>query len=426
MGRTQRKTSKYLELYRKTFKRKIASILEFTPPGTSKEEFLLLFEQIYPDDTQSMKKHYQFYQEKNKRRRTGKLLYFPDPAQLLYDIAGAKIGAISESTWKPEHAKEKQNEALAESRLEQERRKEKYRRNNISTQEVTPTYVVDLIDKYWNEPQKLQRLYIVQECSKYKNAKTVLFFRQVLYGENDWFIKNTAFRTLQRFDEVVYLPPKGKGKRAKYNTLVDMFGCDYKDDIGKGPLDIMEEFYGNKYIQIAKDFDVFISHSIANTTLVDEIVQHLNDLGLVAFVDWKSDREDLKRSKSNQFTADVIQLRMRQSKCLLLIRTKESDSSIWVSWELGYFSALCRRVTVFEVGDDLGEEPEFISGYSKTYLKESRLHVSENESTYDFMHWLNSEGKENDMNRENIFSNNQDRSERTHSQKIQPIPFVGG
>lgn len=66
MGRTQRKTSKYLELYRKIFRRKVETILEFTPPGTSKEAFLLLFEQIYPDDTQSMKKHYQFYQEKNK------------------------------------------------------------------------------------------------------------------------------------------------------------------------------------------------------------------------------------------------------------------------------------------------------------------------------------------------------------------------
>ena len=211
MGRTQRKTSKYLELYRKIFRRKVETILEFTPPGTSKEAFLLLFEQIYPDDTQSMKKHYQFYQEKNKRRRIGEPLHFPNPTQLLYDIAGAKIGVISESTWNVEHAKEKKKDALEGSRLEQERRKEKYRRNNISTQEVTPAYIVDIIDKYWKESQKLQRLYIVQECSKYKNATTILFFRQVLYGENDWFIKNTAFRTLQSFDEVVYLPPKGKG-----------------------------------------------------------------------------------------------------------------------------------------------------------------------------------------------------------------------
>jgi len=394
MGRTQRKTSKYLELYRKTFKRKVNSILEFTPPFTSKEEFLSLFEEIYPDDARSMKKHYQFYQEKNKRRRTGKPLYFPTPAQLLYDIADSKIKKITESEWNSEEAEEKKKAALEESKLEQQKRKDKYRRNNISTQEVTPLYVIDLIERYWRESRKLQRLYIVQECSKYKNSTTILFFRQVLYGENDWFIKNFVFRTLQKFDEVVYLPPKGEGKRDKYNTLIDMFGCEYKEDIGKGPIDIMEEFYGNKYIQTLKDFDVFISHAVSNAKVVDDVVQHLNDLAMVAFVDWKSDKEDLKRSKSNQYTADVLRLRMRQSKCLLLIRTKESDLSIWVSWELGYFAALNRKVVVLEVGDDLGKAPEFISGYPKAFLKDNRLHVTESESDYEFADWLNQESAE--------------------------------
>src|SRR5262249_11472936 len=148
MGRTQRKTNKYLELYRKTFKRKVDSILEFTPPFISKEEFLSLFEEIYPDDARSMKKHYQFYQEKNKRRRIGKPLYFPDPAQILYDIASFKIKKISESEWNAEEAKEKKKAALEESEQEQQKRKEKYRKNNISTQEVTPPYVIDLIGRY--------------------------------------------------------------------------------------------------------------------------------------------------------------------------------------------------------------------------------------------------------------------------------------
>jgi len=365
MGRTKRKTSKYLELYRKSLKRKVASILEFTPPGTSKEELLTIFEDIFPDETNGMRKHYQFYQEKNKRRRKGRPLYFPDPAELIYDITGAKIRNLSQSARNIDDANKKKEDALKQSKSEQEKRRLKYRRNNISTQEVTPSYIIELIDEYWKESEKLQRLYIAQECSKYKNDRTILFFRQVLYGENDWFIKNTVFRTLQRFDEIVYLPPKGKGKRDQYNKLIDLFGCDYKEDIGKGPLDIMEEFYRNKYIQTKKDFDVFISHSLANTSLVDEVVQYLNNIGLVAFVDWKSDKEDLKRSKANQYTADVIKLRMRQSKCLLLIRTTESDASIWVSWELGYFSALERSIAVLEGCSGLKEEPEFIAGSAK-------------------------------------------------------------
>lgn len=249
--------------------------------------------------------------------------------------------------------------------------------------------MIDLIGRYWKESRKLQRLYIVHECSKYKNSTTILFFRQVLYGESDWFIKNTAFRTLQKFDEVVFLPPKGNGSQKEYNTLVDVFGCDYKDDIGKGPADIMEEFYGKNYIQTLKDFDVFISHSVSDARIVDNVVQHLNDLNLVAFVDWKSDKEDLSRSKANQHTAKVLQLRMKQSKCLLLIRTSESDSSIWVSWERGYYAALNRKVVVLEVGDCPGKEPEFLSNYPKAFLTDKGLHVVEAESTYEFIDWLN-------------------------------------
>lgn len=389
MGRTQRKTSHYLELYRKKLKRKVNAVLEFTPPFTSEEAFLCLFEEIYPDDVRSMTKHHQFYQEKNKRRKNGKPLYFPNPAELLYDIAGTSIKKISKAAWNVAEAELIKKAAIEESKLEQGKKKEKYRRNNISTQEVTPPYVIDLIGRYWKESRKLQRLYIVHECSKYKNSTTILFFRQTLYGESDWFIKNTAFRTLQRFDEVVYLPPKGDGNQKKYNALVDLFGCDYKDDIGKGPVDIMKEFYGNNYIQTLKDFDVFISHSVSDAKIVDVLVQHLNDLKLVAFVDWKSDKEDLSRNKTDQHTPSVLQLRMKQSKCLLLIRTSESDSSIWVSWELGYYAALNRKVAVLEIGDDLGNEPEFISNYPKACLSDNGLRVVEAETSYEFIDWLN-------------------------------------
>lgn len=141
----------------------------------------------------------------------------------------------------------------------------------------------------------------------------------------------------------------------------------------------------SKYL---KDFDVFISHSALDAKIVDNVVQRLNDLKLVAFVDWKSDKEDLNRSKTNPHTAKVLQLRMKQSKCLLLIRTKESDSSIWVSWELGYYAALNKKVAVLEIGDDLGSEPEFIINYPKAFLTSNGLQVSEG-SKCEFINWLN-------------------------------------
>jgi len=388
MGKSQRKTSKYLELYRKIFKRKVSAILEFTPPFTSKEAFLKLFEEVYPDDAQSMKKHYQFYQEKNKTRRTGKPLYFPYPAQLLCDIAGSALTKIKEADWNESEAENKKILAIADSKKEQEKRNSKYLVNNISTQNVIPEYINSLIKKYWFESDKLQRLYIVQECAKYKHADTIHFLRHVLHGEKDWFIRNASFRTLQKFDEVVYLPQKGKGKRSKYNTLVNMIGADYKEDIGKAPADILSEYNDKKYIQTLKSFDVFISHCMLNDKIVNEIVGYLNNIGMVAFVDWKSDRHDLARSKYDEYTSEALKLRMQQSSSLLLIRTSESDQSTWVSWELRYFSGLNKKIAVLEAEDNLVSELEYLSGYPKVLVKDDELHVLQNNTIYKFPVWL--------------------------------------
>jgi chromosome condensin MukBEF MukE localization factor len=127
---------------------------------------------------------------------------------------------------------------------------------------------------------------------------------------------------------------------------------------------------------------------LANAEIVDDLVQKMNDLGLVAFVDWKSDRSDLNRSKTNQFTAEVLQLRMRQSKCLFLLRSNESDSSRWVSWELGYFSTLDRKVVVLNVLEYLYPEPEYIAGLPKARLIDNRLQVADGNNIYDFCCWL--------------------------------------
>lgn len=124
MGKTQRKTNKYLELYRKSLKKKVDTVLGFTPPFTTKEDFLCLFEEVYPDDVLSMQRHFKFYQEKNKRRTKGKPLIFPPPSELLYEIAGSKVNSVSKSKWNHNEAEEKRKATLLESKKEQEKKKE--------------------------------------------------------------------------------------------------------------------------------------------------------------------------------------------------------------------------------------------------------------------------------------------------------------
>ncbi|HFQ5227647.1 TPA: TIR domain-containing protein [Vibrio vulnificus] len=389
MGRVQRKTSKYLELYRKRLRKKVLTVLSFTPPAASLNEFIKLFSEIYPDELLSIERHYQFYQEKNKSRSRGKPLYFPSPSKLLYDLAKRNLSRSTFDKWDLLQAKIDKETALADAAIEREKRNVRYRNNNISTQEVTPRYIENLISRYWKEKLKNRRLSIVIECGKFKNEKTVLFFRQVMSGEKDWFIRNYCFQTLQRFDEVVYLPPKGEGKRQQYDYLVNLFGCDYKEDIGRTPKDIIEEFYGDNYIEHTKDFDVFISHAVSNASLVDQLVASLNSAGLVAFVDWKNDRQDLKRCKSSPYTAKVLELRMKQSKSLILVRTKESDSSVWVAWEIGYFTALGKKVAVLRPDDSYEQEAEFLKELPVARYVDGNLRVCENDNLYSIEDWIN-------------------------------------
>ena len=368
---------------------KVLAVLSFTPPNASEAEFVSLFSEIYPDELLDIEKNYQFYQEKNKNRNRGKSLYFPPPAQFLHDLAKSSLGNVKSDEWDLREAERSKEQAFIKAAKEREERNIKYRKNNISTQDVTPGYLDDLISRYWKETLKYRRLLIVIECSKFKNKKTILFFRHVMGGELDWFIRNCCFYTLQKFDQVVYLPPKGKGKRDKYDCLVNYFGCDYKVDIGRTPRDIIEEFYGGNYIEHVKDFDVFISHAVTNAVFVERLVSALNSVGLVAFVDWKNDRQDLQRSKLSAYTAQVLELRMRQSKSLILVRTKESDSSIWVAWEIGYFSALGRKIAVLNIDDSYEDDAEFLKGLPMVKYLNDNLHVLGNDSSYSIGDWLN-------------------------------------
>ncbi|ELM3617453.1 toll/interleukin-1 receptor domain-containing protein [Aeromonas sobria] len=391
MGRTQRKTSKYVELYRKKLKKKALIVVSFTPPDSSKKDFIKLFSEVYPDDLVSIEKHFLFYQEKNKNRTKGNPLYFPHPSDLLYDLAKPKLRKLKINEWNSSKAEVDKMLALAGEKRDREKRQLEYRSNNISTQIVTPRYIGELIKRYWRENLKIRRLLIVIECSKFKNESTTLFFRQVLNGEKDWFIRNYCFRTLQRFDEVVYLSPKGKGKREQYDSLVKFFGCDYKEDIGRTPEDIMKEFYSDEYIEHSKDFDVFISHAISNADLVEDLVYQLNASGLVAFVDWKNDRQDLNRAKSSFYTAKVLELRMKQSKCLILIRTKESDSSTWVSWEVDYFTALKKKLAILNVNDDYEKTPKYINIYPTAKFIDEELFIFSSEKKKSVIEWVTEE-----------------------------------
>lgn len=83
-------------------------------------------------------------------------------------------------------------------------------------------------------------------------------------------------------------------------------------------------------------FDVFLSHSIADAEIVLGIKHLLEESGLKVYVDWVEDTQ-LDRKAVTKETAEALRRRMRQSKSLIYLSSDSSSSSKWMPWELGYF-----------------------------------------------------------------------------------------
>lgn len=85
-------------------------------------------------------------------------------------------------------------------------------------------------------------------------------------------------------------------------------------------------------------YDIFLSHSYLDKTLVYAVVDLFNQAGYSVYVDWIEDQQ-LDRSKVTAVTANTLRKRMELSKSLAYVATSNSSNSKWCPWELGYVDA---------------------------------------------------------------------------------------
>lgn len=122
----------------------------------------------------------------------------------------------------------------------------------------------------------------------------------------------------------------------------------------------------NKDIALSKDenkqvavYDVFLSHSSLDKTLILSLVDLFVDAGYAVYVDWIED-EELDRSRVNVTTAQTLKKRMDCSGGLAYIATANTPNSKWCPWELGYFDGKknekCCILPVMEQGEYNGQE----------------------------------------------------------------------
>lgn len=109
-------------------------------------------------------------------------------------------------------------------------------------------------------------------------------------------------------------------------------------------------------------FDVFLSHSVRDATLVYGLMQWLESQGLSVYVDWIVDTQ-LDRSKVSPATAAMLRRRITQSRSLVYATSRSASRSRWMPWELGYFDghkdseqiAIC-PIETGDAGGFVGEE----------------------------------------------------------------------
>ncbi len=122
-----------------------------------------------------------------------------------------------------------------------------------------------------------------------------------------------------------------------------------KDEARQAARTRVQKSFGSNAKQILREdvrasstvetFDVFLSHSSEDSEIVLGIREILVGLGLAVYVDWIDDPQ-LDRGNVTAENADMLRRRMRSSKSLIFLTTKNSVSSRWMPWELGYFDGL--------------------------------------------------------------------------------------
>lgn len=103
-----------------------------------------------------------------------------------------------------------------------------------------------------------------------------------------------------------------------------------------------------KFSTTTKTYDIFLSHSSTDATLVTGLKLELEDLGYSVYVDWIED-PNLSRANVTKDTALVLQARMKQCKALIYAFSENAASSKWMPWELGYFDGIKGTVAVLPI-----------------------------------------------------------------------------
>lgn len=152
----------------------------------------------------------------------------------------------------------------------------------------------------------------------------------------------------------------------------------------------------------ANRYDIFLSHRIDDAKIIYALKYILETFGFAVFVDW-IDAPMISRSDVTSETAERLRSVMKQSDSLLYAQSRNSSSSKWMPWELGFSDGLHGKVGIIpitetETGSESFRGQEYLGIYPYITLTDDKqglpkLWINRNVEKYTLLkHWLTGTG----------------------------------
>ena len=345
-GVVKRKYDHESFLISKNISQSLKKIAEILPQNYSRQDLVNAYIKYYPFEWQKLVERQQNYKQKdiflisNKKNRR----YNPK-SEYGFFFSVPKVKHLLSEGMKSKHSINFDEESVSIKRndfehkrmIANEKTTSRIAEAKINAQNVTPTYLKYYIKAYHKKGITTEeKLIIVKELSKFDTEDVTIFFRKLNDSEKNDMIRRISYEHLVNFGHYVKLRKGFKGRKKEYQTE-------------KASLEEVkpEDLYSRlktHAINSRQRYDYFISHSSKDKKRVREVISKLNLEGSICYCDWSIDDIFLKRENVNDYTRDVLKVRMQQSNKLLLVRTKNSAESEWVEFELNYFEQLGKPI----------------------------------------------------------------------------------
>lgn len=323
------------------------------------------------EEARKMCDDYKRHNVSRKRKGYKKIVFFPEPEELLKQASRGTIGMIRKAHQNGNVMSSEEQVRYTMS-LEQDSKKRIAKRKQreelflLHAQEVSPKYIKRLVDLYFktrktNALDINSRYLLLLEIAQFKCKESITFLYKINACEKNISLRNLAFDLLQQMCEHPWLARNRKGR--KRPSMVKPI------DIKANPSELVYHIYRYQG-KIHRQYDVFLSHSSYDLNQLLSLKKKLNAKGLVVYIDWVNDSVMMNRKNQNEDTWNVLKLRMDESKRMLFVMTDNSLRSVWAPKEIDYFKVQNKEIYVYQP-EEISENPfESLLGCKKCMEEE--------------------------------------------------------